>query len=79
MFQVILIININCLKQASAIAHIISSKADRSMVTEQLEGKAGIALEESIRIFMQQVANDIDTRDYRSGKIASCEKICEHR
>ena len=61
-------------EQASAIAHIISSKADRSMVTEQLEGKAGIALEESIRIFMQQVANDIDTRDYRSGKIASCER-----
>ena len=63
-------------EQAAAIAHLISSKADLSMMSEQFADsqKSGDALEESIRIFMKQVANNIDERDYRSGKIASCER-----
>ena len=61
-------------EQASKIAHLVASKADRSMVTAQLNAKAGVGLEESIREFMKQVAHDIDERDYRSGKISSCER-----
>jgi hypothetical protein len=61
-------------EQASAIAHLVATKADQVMVTEQLNSKAGAGLEESIRSFMKQVAHDIDERDYRSTKISSCER-----
>jgi hypothetical protein len=63
-------------EQASAIAHLVASKADRAMVTEQFDAnhKSGASLESSIRAFMKQVAHDIDDRDYRSAKISSCER-----
>ena len=61
-------------EQASAIAHLVASKADQTMVEEGLNSKADLALEIGIREFMKKVALDIDDRDYRSGKIASSER-----
>ena len=61
-------------EQASAIAHLVASKADQKMVEEGLNSKADSALEGGIREFMKRVALDIDDRDYRSGKIACSER-----
>lgn len=61
-------------EQASAIAHLVASKADQQMVQEGLNSKADGALEDSIRAFMRKVSLDIADRDYRSGKIASSER-----
>lgn len=61
-------------EQASAIAHLVATKADQKMVEEGLNSKADSALELGLREFMKKVALDIDDRDYRSGKIASSER-----
>lgn len=61
-------------EQGQAIAHLLATKADASMVKEGLASKSDRSLEEAIREFMRQVTESIDDRDARMSKMSASER-----